>query len=277
MIVFQDMGYLFWMVDCLFNFLLLGFLCWWNFFFVLSCFYPPFWWHFWVCYTDLIYVFTIPLHTWCSMFHNFTSDQQFTGYKILSLLFPMMITFHQRNWNVSNDDDTFSKSTQNSLPWVLPDKYITDWLTIPLILSLLALFSLFLPSTNMSLFKKCNVLFSLMTNNSSMNRFSVLDILLDVKIPVLSISLFSAESGQTSYRKVPCFTSKVLEWYKHMFQIHNFPFCRQSSVHSSANYIHCSVKLSVLISQFTSKTVLSLSILTQRLSFRFFSWGSSLE
>ena len=40
---------------------------------------------------------------------------------------------------VSNDDDTFSKSAQNSLPWVLPDKYITDWLTIQLILSLLAL------------------------------------------------------------------------------------------------------------------------------------------
>ena len=109
------------------------------------------------------------------MFHNFTSDQQFTSYKILSLLFPMMITIHQRNWNVSNDDDTFSKSTQNSLPWVLPDKYITDQLTIPLILSLLALFSLFLPSTNMSLSKKCNVLFSLMSNNSPMNRFSMLN------------------------------------------------------------------------------------------------------
>ena len=53
---------------------------------------------------------------YCSMFHNFTSDQQFTSYKILSLLFPMMITIHQRNRNVSNDDDTFSKSTQNSLP-----------------------------------------------------------------------------------------------------------------------------------------------------------------
>ena len=48
----------------------------------------------------------------------------------------MMITIHQRNQNVSNNDDTFSKSAQNSLPWVLPDKYITDWLTIPLILSL---------------------------------------------------------------------------------------------------------------------------------------------
>ena len=82
----------------------------------------------------------------------------------------MMITIHQRNQNVSNDDDTFSKSTQNSLPWVLPDKYITDRLTIPLILSLLALFSLFLPATNMSLSEKCNVLFSLMTYNSSMNR-----------------------------------------------------------------------------------------------------------
>ena len=85
----------------------------------------------------------------------------------------MMITIHQRNWNVSNDDDTFSKSAQNSLLWVLPDKYITDRLTIPLILSLLALFYLFLPSTNMPLSEKCNVLFSLMTNNSSMNRISI--------------------------------------------------------------------------------------------------------
>ena len=83
-----------------------------------------------------------------------------------------MITIHQRNRNVSNDDDTFSKSTQNSLPWVLPDKYITDQLTIQLILSLLALFS-FLPSTNKSLFEKCNDLISLMTNNSSMNRIPI--------------------------------------------------------------------------------------------------------
>ena len=58
-----------------------------------------------------------------------------------------------------------------SLPWVLPDKFITDWLTIPLILSLPILFSLFLPSTNIPLFEKCNVLFSLVINNSPMNRF----------------------------------------------------------------------------------------------------------
>ena len=47
-----------------------------------------------------------------------------------------MIAIHQRSQKISNDDDTFSKSAQNSLPWVLPDKYITDWLTNPLILSL---------------------------------------------------------------------------------------------------------------------------------------------
>ena len=84
-----------------------------------------------------------------------------------------MITIHQRNWKVSNNDDTVSKQLQNTLPWVLPDKYITNWLTIPLILSLLGLFSLFLPSTNKSLFKKCNVLFSLVINNSPMNRFPI--------------------------------------------------------------------------------------------------------
>ena len=65
-----------------------------------------------------------------------------------------MITIHQRNQNVSNDDDTVSKSAQNPLPWVLPDKYITDRLTIQLILSLLILLSLLLPSMNIPLFEK---------------------------------------------------------------------------------------------------------------------------
>ena len=84
-----------------------------------------------------------------------------------------MIAIHQRSQKISNDDDTFSKSAQNSLPWVLPDKYITDRLTNPLILSLPILFSLFLPSTNKSLFEKSNVLLSLMSNNSPMNRISI--------------------------------------------------------------------------------------------------------
>ena len=92
------------------------------------------------------------------------------------------------------------------------------------------------------------------------------------KFPVLSISLFSAESGQTSNRKVPCFTNKVLEWYKHVFQIHNFPWWQDQS-YSSANYIHCSTKLSVNFHNSPSK----LSILAQRLSFRFFLEGRHLS
>ena len=151
------------------------------------------------------------------MLHHFTSDQQFTSYKILNLLFPMMITIHQRNRNVSNDDDTFSKSTQNSLPWVLPDKYITDQLTIQLIPSLLALFSLFLPSTKQVTVRKSNFLQFINEQNFpySTPPFS--------KFPVTSTSPFSAESGQHPNRKVPRFTNKVLEWYKHLFQIHNVP------------------------------------------------------
>ena len=161
----------------------------------------------------------------------------------------MMITIHQRNQNVSNDNDTFSKSAQNSLPWVLPDTYITDWLTIPLILSLLALFSFFLPFTNKSLFE--NPIFCLhwWVTIHQWTEFQY-PIPLMSKFPVLSISLFSAESGQHSNRKVPCFTNKVLEWYKHVFQIHNFPWFSvftwwQDQSYSSANYIHCSAKLSV--------------------------------
>ena len=155
-----------------------------------------------------------------------------------------MITIHQRNWKVSNDDDTVSNYAQNTLPWVLPDKYITDRLTIQLILSLIALFSLFLPSMNTSLSEKCNVLFSLVTNNSSMNRCSMLDFLLCPKSCVKYILLL-CQICQHSNRKVPCFTNKVLEWYKHVFQNSQLcSFCRQSSIHSSANYIHFSVKLS---------------------------------
>ena len=186
----------------------------------------------------------------------------------------MMITIHQRNQNVSNDNDTFSKSAQNSLPWVLPDKYITDWLTIQLILSLLALFSLFLPSTNKSLFENPMFCLHWWLTIHQWTEFQY-PIPLMSKFPVLSISLFSAESGQHSNRKVPCFTNKVLEWYKHVFQIHNFPWFSvftwwQDQSYSSANYIHCSAKLSVNFhnSQFT--TVLSLSMSAQRLSFRFF-------
>ena len=85
----------------------------------------------------------------------------------------MMIPIHQRNQKVSNDDDTVSKSAQNSLPWVLPDKYITDWHTIQLILSLLILFSLFLPSTNIPVFENAMFLLSLVINNSPMNRFPI--------------------------------------------------------------------------------------------------------
>ena len=101
----------------------------------------------------------------------------------------MMITIHQRSWKISNDDDMVSKSAQNSLPWVLPDKYITDWHTIQLIWSLPTLFSLFLPSTNMSLSEKCNVLFPLVSNNSPMNRFSMLNFLLSPKSHVQYIPL----------------------------------------------------------------------------------------
>ena len=157
-----------------------------------------------------------------------------------------MITIHQRNQNVSNNDDSVSKSAQNSLPWVLPDKYNTDWHTIQLISSLPTPFSLFLPSTNMPLFEKCNVLLSLMTNNSSMNRIFNVRFPSWCQNPVLSISLSSDESGQTSYRKVPHFTNKVMEWYKHVFQIHNFPWWQDQN-YSSANYIHCSAKLSVIV------------------------------
>ena len=156
-----------------------------------------------------------------------------------------MITIHQRNQNVSNDDDTFSKSAQNSLPWVLPDKYITDRLTNLLILSLLNLLSLFLPSTNKSLSEECNVLFLLMSNNSPMNRIPIsnstyVQISCAKYIPLLcwiwpdfkqKSSLFYQQSlGMIQTR----FPNSKFSWW-------------QDQSYSSANYIHCSAKLSVTV------------------------------
>ena len=162
-----------------------------------------------------------------------------------------MITIHQRNKKVSNDDDTVSKSAQNTLHWVLPDKYITDQLTIQLILSLVALFSLFLPSTNMSPSEKCNVLLSLITNNSSMNR------IFNSKSTYVQISC--VKYIPLPRRIWPDFVQKSSLLYQQslgMIQTHVpnsqlCSFCRQSSIHSSANYIHRPAKLSVFISLFT--------------------------
>ena len=121
-----------------------------------------------------------------------------------------MIAIHQRSQKISNDDDTFSKSTQNSLPWVLPDKYITDQLTIPLILSLLALFSS--PYSSHPWISHCSknamYCFHWWITVHQWTEFQY-PIPLMFKFPGLSISLFSAESGQTSYRKVPCFTNSI--------------------------------------------------------------------
>ena len=190
-----------------------------------------------------------------------------------------MITIHQRNQNVSNDDDTVSKSDQNSLPWVLPDKYITDWLTIQLILSLIAIFSLFLPSMNMLLFEKYNVLLSVMTNNSSMNRISMLEVLPDVKTCVKYIPLL-CWIWPDFIQKSSLFYQQSLGMIQTCVLNSQFsPFCRQSSIHSSANYIHCSVKLSVLISLFTIHfQILSLFVqLSLVVELWLFYWGLSLE
>ena len=117
---------------------------------------------------------------------------------------------------VSNNDDTACKSAQNSPPWVLPDKYITDWLRKSINLEFA-----YSPYSSRPWISHClkNVMFCFhwWLTIHQWTEFQY-PIPLMSKFPVLSISLFSAESGQTSYRKVPCFTNKVLEWYKHLFQ-----------------------------------------------------------
>ena len=114
-------------------------------------------------------------------------------------------------------------------------------------------YSLFLipPIHEHSLFEKSNVLLSLVINNSPMNRFFIsnstyVQISCVKYIPLLcqiwpgfiqKSSLFYQQSLGMIQTCVP--NSQLCS------------FCRQSSIHSSANYIHCSIKLSVFISLFT--------------------------
>ena len=92
----------------------------------------------------------------------------------------MMITIHQRNQKFPTTMTLSANLLKiDFLEFFLTNiSYITDWHTIPLVLSLPIHFSLFLPSTNIPLF--CNVLLSLMTNNSSMNR------IFNVRFPIMS-------------------------------------------------------------------------------------------
>ena len=137
--------------------------------------------------------------------------------------------------------------------------------------SWVCLFSLFLPSTNKSLFENPIFCYHWWLTIHQWTEFQY-PIPLMSKFPVLSISLFSAESGHNSCRKVPCFTNKVLEWYKHVFQIHKFLV---DKIRATVQLITYTV-LQNCLSIFTiHKSPFSVS--AQRLSFRFFSWGSSLE
>ena len=147
--------------------------------------------------------------------------------------------------------------------------------------SWVCLFSLFLPSTNKSLFEKCNFLLSLMTNNSSMNRIPIsnstyVQISCAKYIPLLcqiwpqllqKSSLFYQQSLGMIQTCVPNSQFSLI------LRIH----LMTRSELQFTNYIHCSSKLSVSFHNSQLTTVLSLSVSAQRLSFRFFSWGSTLE
>ena len=113
------------------------------------------------------------------------------------------------------------------------------------------LFSLFLPSTNIPLFKKSNVLLSLVINNSPMNWFPISNSTY-VQISCVKYIPLLCRIWPQFMQKISLFYQQSLGMIQtHVTNSQFCSFCRQSSIHSSANYIHCSVKLSVLISQFT--------------------------
>ena len=121
----------------------------------------------------------------------------------------MMITIHQRNRKVSQRwwhcQQICSKFTSLSSARQIYHWPAHNFINFEFAYSLL----LFHPSMNIPLFKKSNVLLSLVIKIYQWTDFQY-QIPLMSKFPVLSISLFSAESGKASYRKVPCFYQQSL-------------------------------------------------------------------
>ena len=121
----------------------------------------------------------------------------------------MMTTIHQRNLKFPMTMTLLANPLKIHFLEYCQTNISLTRLTNPLILSLLALFSLFLPSTNKSLFENPIFCFHWWLTIHQWTEFQY-PIPLMSKFPVLSISPFSAESGQTSNRKVPCFYQQCL-------------------------------------------------------------------
>ena len=134
------------------------------------------------------------------------------------------------------------------------------------------LFSLFLRSTNKSLFEKCNVLFSLMTSNSSMNRISISN--------STYVQISCVKYIPLLHRIWPDFIQKSSLFYQQSLgndtnTFSKFTIFLDDKIRATVQLITYTVLQNCLSlftnSQITLNTVPPLSVSAQRLSFRFFS------
>ena len=148
---------------------------------------------------------------------------------------------------ISNDDNTVSKSSQNTLPWVLPDKYITDWHAIQFILSLPVIFSF------SSLLRIVHCLKGSFTGDKQFTneQISNVDSLHKSKIPVLSISSLLPNLARLQTEKFLVLPTKSWNDTNTFHKLTISPWWRDQS-YSSANYMHCSINLSVNVHNFTT-------------------------
>ena len=195
-----------------------------------------------------------------------------------------MTTIHQRNWKVLQLWWHFKQILQNSLPWVLPDTYITDWHTIQLIFEF-ACFTLSFSSHPRIVH---SLKFSAFTGDkqftnekiSNINSLHKSKILVLSTIPLLcwiwpgfkqKSSLFlPTKSWNDTNTCAPIFL-------KLLFPL-GFSWWQDQS-YSSANYMHCSAKLSVTVHnshpQLFPLVRLSLAAEPQTFSLRVITWVRS--
>ena len=136
----------------------------------------------------------------------------------------MMVTIHQGNQKVSNNDDTFNKPVQNT-SWLVHNSVNFEF-TYSILL--------FPPPTNISLFKKFQC--SASTGDSQFTNEQIFNVTFPFwcQNPVLNISLFSAKSAGLHLEKFLVSPTKSLNDTNmyHKFTI----FCVHSSTKAELQF-----------------------------------------
>ena len=165
----------------------------------------------------------------------------------------MMITIHQRNQKVSNNNDSLNKSSQNTLPVSLSStRQIYHWLAHNSVNIKFAYWLLlFLPSMNVPLFEKLIVLFSLTSDKQFTNeQISNVKILLYPKFHIQYVPIYCWIWSQYMQQSSLFCQQSLGMIQTHVTILLKFPSLLDDKIRSTVQLITCTV-LQTCLSLFT--------------------------